>query len=44
MDNVDYKKMKISDLLKKEKEKIVYEYDFGGSYKSVIPFVLQQNL
>jgi len=33
MDNVDYKKMKISDLLKKEKEKIVYEYDFGDSWE-----------
>lgn len=33
MDNVDYKKMKISDLLKKEKEKIVYEYDFGDGWE-----------
>jgi len=33
MDNVDYKKMKISDLLKIEKEKIVYEYDFGDSWE-----------
>jgi hypothetical protein len=33
MDNVDYKKMKVSDLLKKEKEKIVYEYDFGDSWE-----------
>ena len=33
MDNVDYKNMKISDLLKKEKEKIVYEYDFGDSWE-----------
>jgi hypothetical protein len=36
LDNVDYKKMKISDLLKKEKEKIVYEYDFGDSWEHVI--------
>ena len=32
-DNVDYKKMKISDLLKKDKDKIVYEYDFGDSWE-----------
>ncbi|RKX68854.1 plasmid pRiA4b ORF-3 family protein, partial [candidate division TA06 bacterium] len=32
MGNVDYKKMKIFDLLKKEKEKIIYEYDFGDSW------------
>ncbi len=31
INNVDYKKIKISDLLKKEKEKIIYEYDFGDS-------------
>lgn len=35
MDNVDYKKMKIriSDLLKAEKEKINYEYDFGDDWE-----------
>ena len=33
MDNVDYKKIKISSLLKKEKEKIVYEYDFGDGWE-----------
>jgi hypothetical protein len=33
MDNFDYKKMKILDLLKKEKEKIIYEYDFGDSWE-----------
>ncbi len=33
MNNVDYKKMKISDLLKKEKEKIIYEYDFGDGWE-----------
>lgn len=33
MDNVDYKKMKVSDLLKKEKDKIVYEYDFGDGWE-----------
>ncbi len=36
MDNVDYKKIKISDLLKKEKEKIIYEYDFGDSWEHEI--------
>ena len=29
MDNVDYKNMKIADLLKDEKDNIIYEYDFG---------------
>lgn len=33
MNNVDYKKMKVSDLLEKEKEKIVYAYDFGDSWE-----------
>lgn len=33
MDNLDYKKIKISDLLKKEKEKIIYEYDFGDGWQ-----------
>ncbi|MBI9035529.1 MAG: plasmid pRiA4b ORF-3 family protein [Bacteroidales bacterium] len=32
MDNVDYINMPISDLLKMEKEKITYEYDFGDSW------------
>ncbi len=36
MGNVDYKKIKISDLLKKEKERIVYEYDFGDSWEHEI--------
>jgi len=31
--DVEYKKIKISDLLKKEKEKIVYEYDFGDGWE-----------
>jgi hypothetical protein len=31
--NLDYKNIKVSDLLKKEKEKIVYEYDFGDSWE-----------
>ncbi|MFA5817145.1 MAG: plasmid pRiA4b ORF-3 family protein [Bacteroidales bacterium] len=32
MNNVNYRKTKISDLLNQEKEKIVYEYDFGDSW------------
>ncbi len=33
MDNVDYSKMKISDLLKNEKDRIIYEYDFGDGWE-----------
>jgi hypothetical protein len=33
MNNVDYKKLRISDLLKNEKEEIVYEYDFGDRWE-----------
>ena len=36
MNQVDYKKLKISDLLPYEKEKIVYEYDFGDSWEHTI--------
>lgn len=32
MDSVDYKNMKVTDLLKKEKDKITYEYDFGDGW------------
>lgn len=32
MNNVDYKDLRISDLLEKEKDKIDYEYDFGDSW------------
>jgi hypothetical protein len=32
MNNVDYKDLKISDLLIKVKDKIDYEYDFGDSW------------
>ncbi len=32
-DNVDYLKIKISDLLKKEKDRIINEYDFGDSWE-----------
>jgi hypothetical protein len=44
MDNVDYKNMKIYDLLKKNKERIIYEYDFGDSWEhdiileKILPF------
>jgi len=44
LNNVDYKEMKISDLLKKEKEIIIYEYDFGDSWEhdilleKILPF------
>jgi hypothetical protein len=44
MNDVDYKKIKISDLLKNEKDKIVYEYDFGDSWEhdvileKILPF------
>jgi len=31
--NVDYSDMKVSDLLKKEKDKMVYEYDFGDGWE-----------
>ena len=35
MDNVDYKKKKIriSDLIKVDKDKIIYEYDFGDGWE-----------
>ncbi len=33
MDILDYSKMKLSDLLKKEKDKIIYEYDFGDGWE-----------
>lgn len=33
MENIDYENIKVSDLLKKEKEKVVYEYDFGDSWE-----------
>ena len=32
MGTVDYSKIKVSDLLKKEKDRIIYEYDFGDSW------------
>lgn len=36
MENVDYQDMLISDLLKKENEKIIYQYDFGDSWEHEI--------
>ena len=33
MDSVDYSKIRISDLLKKEKDRIIYEYDFGDGWE-----------
>jgi len=33
LDNVDYKKIKISGLFKNEKDKIIYEYDFGDGWQ-----------
>jgi len=33
LNNVDYRNMKASDLLAMEKEKIIYEYDFGDSWE-----------
>jgi len=33
MNNVDYTELKVSDLLKTEKEKILYEYDFGDGWE-----------
>ncbi len=42
MNNVDYKKMKISDLLHKENDNVVYEYDFGDGWEHDI--VLEQIL
>jgi hypothetical protein len=32
MNNVDYKRRKVSGLLRKENDKITYEYDFGDSW------------
>lgn len=33
MNDEDYSKVKVSDLLKKEKDKIIYEYDFGDGWE-----------
>lgn len=41
-DRVDYKKIRLHDLLKEEKDQLVYEYDFGDSWKHSI--VLEKNL
>lgn len=48
MNTEDYEGMKVSDLLKNEKEKIVYEYDFGDSWEhevlleKILPVDLKQ--
>jgi hypothetical protein len=34
--NVDYKRTRIHDLLQKENDKLIYEYDFGDSWKHTI--------
>lgn len=34
--NVDYKKTRLHDLLQKEKDKMIYEYDFGDSWDHAI--------
>ena len=36
MNNVDYKRRKVSGLLRKENDKIIYEYDFGDSWLHTI--------
>ena len=33
LNNVDYRNVRLNDLLKKEKETIVYEYDFGDGWE-----------
>jgi len=33
LENVDYRKIKISALLKSEKDKVLYEYDFGDGWE-----------
>ena len=43
MNNIDYKNMKISDLLMKEKDSMIYEYDFGDGWvhKIILEKILQ---
>ncbi len=36
MNNVDYKRRKVSGLLKKENDAMIYEYDFGDSWEHII--------
>ena len=36
MNNVDYKRRKVSGLLKKENDVMIYEYDFGDSWEHII--------
>ena len=35
-DTIDYRKIKLSAMLNKEKEKFIYEYDFGDSWEHTI--------
>ena len=35
-DDLDYSKYKVSDLLRKTKDKVMYEYDFGDDWEHVI--------
>lgn len=35
-DELDYSKYKVSDLLRKTKDKVMYEYDFGDDWEHVI--------
>jgi hypothetical protein len=45
MRNVDYKKMRVSELLEVEKDKIVYEYDFGDSWEHdiILEKIIREN-
>lgn len=36
MNNVDYKRRKVSGLLKRENDEIIYEYDFGDSWRHIV--------
>ena len=33
LETIDYRKIKVSDMLKREKDKIIYEYDFGDGWE-----------
>lgn len=48
--NIDYRKITVSSLLKEEKDKMIYEYDFGDSWEheilleKILPFDKAQSL